>query len=87
VTGALTMCWCCSRLLELGAGIGLAPGDLSVCTQCGAILVITADLATEEPTDDQYAAVQNTPEWRERYMDKLRDARVMREWRADHPDA
>ncbi len=75
---ALTMCWCCDRLLELGAGQGLAPGDLSVCYQCGAILMITADLGTEEPSADVYVLLENDPELRERYMDKLRDARDAR---------
>ena len=31
MTGALTMCWCCLRLLELSPGEGLETGDLSVC--------------------------------------------------------
>jgi hypothetical protein len=72
----LTMCWCCDRLLGVGgAGGRPGPGDMAVCSWCGALAMVGPDLATEAPSDELLEQLASNPDWRARYVASLRRAK------------
>jgi hypothetical protein len=74
-TPALTICWCCDRLLEVD---GAGAGDVAVCAWCGAIAVLGADLATAAPGVALLEALGSNEEWRTRYIALLRQSATTR---------
>jgi hypothetical protein len=67
----LTICWCCDRLLSVDTP---RPGDLAVCMWCGAIAILTDDLGTAQPSEDEIAVIASDEALRGKYMALLRRA-------------
>jgi hypothetical protein len=73
------MCWCCDRLLSVPDA---RPGDLAVCGWCGVLAILTAELATAQPSDEEVAVIASDERLRCKYMALLRRAG----WITDHRD-
>jgi len=67
----LTICWCCDRLLAVDLP---RPGDLTVCSWCGAMGILTDDLATAPPSEVEIAEIAANDELRGKYIALLRRA-------------
>jgi hypothetical protein len=61
------------------AGRRPGPGDLAMCSYCGALAVIGPDLTTEQPADEVLELLASNPEWRADYVARLRRAAAMRD--------